>query len=904
MTISTSITVDGSSTVAAHSVSFGTPVTLGLTSTVGVASCTYDFPGASRADAPVLTVSYGGTVGAATFIISGSGITDGAGCSYILRATLNGGLTNGRPDPSLIKTVVLGVPNAFGVVPISAQETTQRDATIGWTYAFNQLIGAAALAGADRLESVRFAVAETVLTSGLTTVITSGMADGISPVSGDEILIYGDVQSSTQGTWVLNASLQPATRRATDEGLLFGGTEVYVREGTAQGKKIFRQTRDAAVNFGEPMRWTRTDFLGGVEADGFAYARIRSTDNTKDLPVVAVDPTTGEVKLGNDPDDLFYVRFDGGLTALPLAATGERLQFSRASAAAYYRNGVEVTAASGDPRIQRGGILLEPATTNLIVAPENNDLTVAAWTKSNTTCIAGPASLDGDSYSRLKQVATTSLQSISINAAGLAANPTGFSFRVSKTLGGAARYIYLADATVSHYVQFDLVLGTLTRTSDATNVRGYCVDLGDEWLVGYCSVAGLASGAQYIGFAPDGTTIGNVVGAVTNWLDIRRVQLEYNSFPTTWTATTRAAELLRVFPNRQIPSEFCVEVEYEPIHGVTKRGTTHEPIVTVGAFGAATCLEIGQLAGQGFVSVWDASNAVKTITGIDLSSESRFVGPRRIAACSSGLARPAMVNDGRESPTTPTGAGTGLFQAMSPSHNWITIGGTSTSVIGGVIVRSVRVTRGRVPRSKVLGAQSYTEHLTRGHCSDAHVVAFLGDSNTRGWGISGVTAPFCGVAAAAKGLTWAGHNYGVGSDTTRQMLARWREDIKPVGYSALVFWGGVNDSLVGQTDYRDAFAAAQQTLLEAELSGVSKVIAINILPGGHAPGDPQRVFRDAFNVALAALCTARGYHLVDAWTLLGDAAVNTAISGTYNVDGTHINQAGHTALGAAVAALL
>jgi hypothetical protein len=133
-------TVGGSSEQIAHVVAYGATVSLALVSATGVYSCAYSFVGSSYYPATYPTITYGTSMGDASFTFQ-SDPGGGAGRSLILECLINGGYdSNGKIDSSLRTRRLVGAANDLSFLPIAAGETTERDVNLGWLKAFNDLV--------------------------------------------------------------------------------------------------------------------------------------------------------------------------------------------------------------------------------------------------------------------------------------------------------------------------------------------------------------------------------------------------------------------------------------------------------------------------------------------------------------------------------------------------------------------------------------------------------------------------------------------------------------------------------------------------------------------------------------------------------------------------------------------
>ena len=600
---------------------------------------------------------------------------------------------------------------------------------------------------------------------------------------------------------------------------------------------------------------------------------------------------------------------------LPTGSAGEIVHFSRASAAPFYLNGVLMSAPIDAPRITHEGIIIEPATTNLASTPE----TLSGWSLNSVTRGIGAATPEGGTYTRVTMTADLA----SLHALySLATDPglaSSISVYASKVYGGNARYLQIQDNSTLHYARVDLLTGVVVQLS-AANTVARCVDLGSEWRISWTANNAINFGAIWVAISNTNPVSQSPIcdGAITDWVDVRRVQVEALDHPTSWVATTRAADICWLSPRAQILSEFCVEVDYQPVDGNNERGSVSlpRPIVSIGDIGTNSSMLIALAGVYELFRVFDVGAGSKEIAN-NSAAGMFYTGPRYLSCSSSGLAVPAQYIDGRQTNAAPTGAGTGCFQSKSASQSRVRIGHSATSgvsngaIYGGVIVRKVLIHGSRKPTTRVSGAFSYREAMTRGYCPDNQVFACLGDSITDAVMVSPTTIyeSWTRYAARTKGLNWMAHNYGVGSNSLDQIGARWIEHVKGRGYSTVVFQGGINNMNAYQSA-AEAWSIAQPILMDMLASGVTKLICIGLMPGNNAVGNELYNSKTGYNSLLSAWCVANaslGVVYLDAWALMTDGANPPKIAAAYDQatpGSLHLNQAGNDRLGAAVAALL
>lgn len=243
------------------------------------------------------------------------------------------------------------------------------------------------------------------------------------------------------------------------------------------------------------------------------------------------------------------------------------------------------------------GLLVEEQRTNLLTY--SGDFSNSAWVKTSVTATAGAASPDGlnTAFSLVASAGTAA--SVIVNQTEVTAGATHTQTYIVKA--GVLRYIQIAGSTgfsTSTFVNFDLVLGTITRndTSAAASIK----PLGDGWYS--CSLTLTSNASQTRGqvalflienatssrgssFTSDGASGVYIWGA----------QLEVGSFPTSYiptagTAVTRAADgMQHIFGNELAKNSgtllYCVAMQPRPgFTGVSGNpyvlGTAQAPYLT------------------------------------------------------------------------------------------------------------------------------------------------------------------------------------------------------------------------------------------------------------------------------------------------------------------------------------
>lgn len=136
MTASAITSVNGSAQQVAHIAAYGSTVTLALTSLVNVRTVTFKFISDNLGSTSFPTITPG-LFGAAAFSMPADPLT-GAGWGFLVQTTVN----ENTPTQAIFRFIV-GATTSGGVVPICPDETYERHPTLGWLFAFYQLVATA-----------------------------------------------------------------------------------------------------------------------------------------------------------------------------------------------------------------------------------------------------------------------------------------------------------------------------------------------------------------------------------------------------------------------------------------------------------------------------------------------------------------------------------------------------------------------------------------------------------------------------------------------------------------------------------------------------------------------------------------------------------------------------------------
>jgi hypothetical protein len=140
MAIDATFTVNGNAVSGAMAVAAGSAVTLAVSNTSGINLVSWSVVGTDRAShaSPTITAS-GSPPGASASFTMPADAGDGLGQGYIIQAIATDG---GSPAQTSTFSAVIGVASANGIVPIAADEESERG-THGWIEAINSLMSGA-----------------------------------------------------------------------------------------------------------------------------------------------------------------------------------------------------------------------------------------------------------------------------------------------------------------------------------------------------------------------------------------------------------------------------------------------------------------------------------------------------------------------------------------------------------------------------------------------------------------------------------------------------------------------------------------------------------------------------------------------------------------------------------------
>lgn len=260
---------------------------------------------------------------------------------------------------------------------------------------------------------------------------------------------------------------------------------------------------------------------------------------------------------GTSPD--LVADFKAGKYLGGLSSFGD-LTFSRSGAARYMdASGIAQSAADGvartghhiyrNGRVTRAGVLLEPATTNILTSPN----TFSSWLTANTgTLVKDQEGPDGTtSATTLVDSGAGGTGAVYIYQTVTVATSTEYTFSV-KVKAGSLSWISLSAVSfttpANGSAAFNCETGAIGTVSAGLTARAAKAENGFwRFSVSFTTDAADTSGQVRI-YPASGNGATTLTLDGTNNLTIAEAQLEAHPEPTSYTATSRAADSLAI-PN-------------------------------------------------------------------------------------------------------------------------------------------------------------------------------------------------------------------------------------------------------------------------------------------------------------------------------------------------------------------
>lgn len=279
---SADFTVNASACPPEKAVAYGATVTLALLSTA-FNTAAWSIVGSDRPSTPTPTITPGGSpLGAtATFTMVADPGT-GLGAALLVQCVINGGRdAAGQVDSTLTKRAIVGVNNSGGNVPFVVGETSERNATHGYTALLNQALvatGSPGSAGVGLVGAVDAIATSNVSQSGTTAV------DGVTLTANvSRVLCVGQTTTSQNGVKLVQAGAwtNPSDFSTDAQVQASVGAPIYVKAGglsggntnwqlasgtTIAGAKVYQQIRNGAGL--APVRAIQTAAFPGTYSAG------------------------------------------------------------------------------------------------------------------------------------------------------------------------------------------------------------------------------------------------------------------------------------------------------------------------------------------------------------------------------------------------------------------------------------------------------------------------------------------------------------------------------------------------------------------------------------------------------------------------------------------------------------
>lgn len=173
------------------------------------------------------------------------------------------------------------------------------------------------------------------------------------------------------------------------------------------------------------------------------------------------------------------------------------------------------------------------------------------------------------------------------------------------------------------------------------------------------------------------------------------------------------------------------------------------------------------------------------------------------------------------------------------------------------------------------------EQFLKTTAADKGSLVFFGDSITQGWGAR-LPKLFPGAKTA---------NRGIGGDTTRGMLYRFKEDVIDLDPTGVVMLMGTNDLADGASK-EDIVGNVKLMLLmlKAKQPGLP-VILCTVFPSNASKDRPPEKIKELNEALLAAVKGDSVVTVVDTWSMFADAEGNAPVAEFPDL--LHLNDAGY-----------
>jgi lysophospholipase L1-like esterase len=535
-------------------------------------------------------------------------------------------------------------------------------------------------------------------------------------------------------------------------------------------------------------------------------------------------------------------------------------------------DGTMVLVSSNQPRRERLGLLLEPASTgNSIVDPR--DLTTGSWTRTNITAAKTATGPDGVTNSATTITASANNGTVTQTVTTAAATRSS-SMRIRRRTGTGAVYVsrnnFGAETNIGALIDstWRWVRATCGTTEPSTTVAR--VDRTLSRGIPNCIPVSSMTGSVL------NPTIGIKIAVSGDAVDVDMVQDEAASFATSpQTGFTRAADVVNLDASASLLPVNNAEFSADFATMWTADGASgdHFPFSTYTAATAGVLPDVIRSSANVSTTFKKTGVAGDSLTTGTLYSYTGIAQNYRWSFGSVAAKARFWVNG---NPFAEDATATSIPDA----HGAFRLGGSATGT--GILA-------GWLSRFKAASTASYLD----GKGSDAFYV-IVGDSIVKGSPTYNTNEEV--PAYVLSGLTGAGlysEKYvwddGVSSRTITQCETAWNAWLAKIASAAtedravLLLQCGTNSlTALGAA----AVWAVAETMLDDAVAAGVKVQPATITPASGAP------LADDFNVFLFAWCTANNIECADTYSVLDDPASPGTLLPAYSGDGLHPNAAG------------
>lgn len=545
------------------------------------------------------------------------------------------------------------------------------------------------------------------------------------------------------------------------------------------------------------------------------------------------------------------------------AAVGENdepITAVRSSTATYQTaTGALATASANAARVAHLGLVVEPAATSVISAPNNlaggiwatNGVGVAAPTRTaNTTDVTAP---DGTNTA-------TKIVFPAVPSAGNVSNVW-----CSVTLTAADYELSFWARSAAPYAEFWFEV-----QDGASYWKSARVQLNDrEWKRCSLRVNGHGAGTRYVGIGTSLAAGTNQDATTGGTVYVHGVEMKPCQGLTSTVGTTpRTDDVLSVSAGPIGANEGSGSIWVRPQWAAANAGTDK----TI-------------LQASGFSLVYVAASSVwrLTIGGqvVDSAAQTFSAYTDHVIRWRYQTSDKVRLVVNQETEVVSAGAPTSLAPGAT-----LYLGNNGTTG-AGVFLRRLILD----PSGAAMPALATPTPVQR--------VATLGDSIVYGYN---VTTGWSTALGTLLGAPWRVENFGINSDVVAKMLVRWRSQIRGQGFGYLVLAGGINDIRVG-TSAATVWTSLKAIVDEAKADGLV-VVLCTVTPFKNYAASwtaGKQTELDSLNSTIIAYASSQGLRLVNSYLAMLDPGTPYTFLPAYDQgDNLHPNQAGNDVIAALV----